>query len=204
MFFPLRLFLRYMGGTSVLWTDYGRSVSCCPQEGSVVEKGNFVCCSEQTLQRNGFHGCQEDWQVDKVGSRLGKSASFKPASESARRSTAHLDNDIYSDIKRSKRSCHEKKKRCEDLQIPPVNIQMAVQKQNDTSQISTDACIAVGSGGGVFTSRLPSPTPRMIWSKSLKSNRVRVEDNRVKLFPDFAGCPDWVKPLMYVEYQVNA
>lgn len=53
--------------------------------------------------------------------------------------------------------------------------------------------------GGIATSRL-LPHTHMT---ETKSDRCRITDTNPVLFPAFDGCPDWVKPLMYVEYQVS-
>ncbi len=200
LFYPVSApTLSSMVGKSALWTDYGRSGSCSAHEGSAAKEENDVDVSEQASRRSDFHACKEAELLVVVESRLGKFASCQQASESAKRSPSHTDDDTCNSRTRCKRFCPEANKTCEHSQIDPNHVNTVIQTQHATPESSKETCSVVW-GGGVFTSRISSPTPRMIWTKS---NRLRVEDNRVRVFPDFAGCPDWVKPLMYVEYQVR-
>jgi hypothetical protein len=58
-----------------------------------------------------------------------------------------------------------------------------------------------GFGGGVVTSR--SPNPEKIPDPA-RANRVKILDTMLRKHPKFEGCPDWVKPLMFIEYQVTS
>ena len=193
-----------MAERSVIWTDSGRLGSCSAKEGSATKEDNFVGFSEQASRRNDFHGCQEAVRIGKVA-RPGKSASYQRENESAKRSPSHAYEENSSNKTRSKRPCPEKIIHLEHSDPdpkPPTKIDPDPKPPTQSQMTAPESSKEAGGvvfGGGVFTSRLPSPTPRMIWTKS---NRMRVEDNRIRLFPDFPGCPDWVKPLMYVEYQV--
>ena len=58
------------------------------------------------------------------------------------------------------------------------------------------------SMSGIITSRLSSPVPLLRDNNSAISSRVRIRRESFQAVPEFAGCPDWVKPLMLYEYQV--
>jgi hypothetical protein len=55
------------------------------------------------------------------------------------------------------------------------------------------------SHGGVLTSKFGLPTSKM---QARLPKRMRKE-LKVDGFPKFDGCSDWIKPIMYREYQVN-
>jgi hypothetical protein len=189
-----------MSERSVFWTGYGRSGSCSAQEGPAEkDEEHVIGVCEQASPRNDFRTWNEAMRLAEGDSRLGISSSGQPRIESAKRSPSHSEDDNWSNRTRFKRPCLETKKPFEDSQSQTNNLIIAIHLPKDKPENLKQECNVVG-GGGVFSSRLPSPSPRVMWNKS---NRIRVEDNRERSFPDFAGCPDWVKPLMYVEYQVS-
>jgi hypothetical protein len=55
-------------------------------------------------------------------------------------------------------------------------------------------------GGGIITSRIPRITNVPI-PRDLRIDRYRIEALESQSIPLFAGCPDWVKPMLYYEYQ---
>jgi hypothetical protein len=59
---------------------------------------------------------------------------------------------------------------------------------------------AISPAGGILTSRWFGPV-QQINHASLKT-RIRHEI-KLDLLPEFHGCPDWIKPIMYREYQVS-
>ena len=54
--------------------------------------------------------------------------------------------------------------------------------------------------GGVFTCRASRGPLSVLVQADV--NRFRLMDERPHVIPEFAGCPDWTKALMFVEYQV--
>ncbi len=70
------------------------------------------------------------------------------------------------------------------------------QHEHDTFNVGHSSPVM----GGVITSRAPSPIP--CWARE-RGNRIRIECVSENDLPSFPECPDWVKPLMYVEYQVG-
>ncbi len=55
------------------------------------------------------------------------------------------------------------------------------------------------SYGGLLTSKFCNP---LVKKQPNISERIRKEI-KVEGFPKFSGCPDWIKPIMYREYQVS-
>ena len=57
--------------------------------------------------------------------------------------------------------------------------------------------------GGLLTSRIPRgwqiPVPR-----EFRAARFKIELSQTNILPQFQGCPNWIKNLMYFEYQVIA
>ena len=57
--------------------------------------------------------------------------------------------------------------------------------------------------GGILTFRKQLPSPHLL---NGRKNRLRIQETRSEElhgFPDFPGCPDWAKPMMFTEYQVS-
>jgi hypothetical protein len=57
--------------------------------------------------------------------------------------------------------------------------------------------------GGVLSSRFTLPDISLPVSLSAYRNRLHLKDERAQMFPSFAGCPAWAKPLLFQEYQVQ-
>ena len=55
---------------------------------------------------------------------------------------------------------------------------------------------------GLLTSRTILPSPLNFILASEDRARLRIRDNSYQVFPQFADCPDWTKPLIFAEYQV--
>jgi hypothetical protein len=56
--------------------------------------------------------------------------------------------------------------------------------------------------GGVYTSRLSISVPFL--SRIFGDvNRIRLVDTRPRVYPEFLGCPDWAKSLMFSQYEVR-
>jgi hypothetical protein len=53
--------------------------------------------------------------------------------------------------------------------------------------------------GGMITSRLPCPIP--CFSQN-RPSCLRIRDYSDCIYPEFPGCPNWIKPLVFIEYQV--
>ncbi len=65
---------------------------------------------------------------------------------------------------------------------------------------------ANAAAGGMLTSLVPppgAPSPTL-WGPDRRPSRVRIEEEEGgrATVPQFAGCPDWVKPLLFAEFQV--
>ena len=56
--------------------------------------------------------------------------------------------------------------------------------------------------GGILSSRLTSHVMSLSEFLPVSPNRLRIKDERAHVFPTFAGCPPWAKPLLYQEFQV--
>ena len=69
----------------------------------------------------------------------------------------------------------------------------------DMKRSSFEAAV-VSPSGGVLTSRSLDPLHPVKCTALM--NRIRHRIN-LDLLPAFAGCPDWIKPMMYQEYQVT-
>ena len=53
--------------------------------------------------------------------------------------------------------------------------------------------------GGVITSRRPSADIRL--SQTI-TNRMKIQRPDAHNFPEFKGCKDWMKPMMFIQYEV--
>jgi hypothetical protein len=69
-----------------------------------------------------------------------------------------------------------------------------------TVSLAPNEC--AGVSGGLFTSRLPCPVKLLHCFFTVRPNRIRIQDDRPTIYPEFAGAPTWSKPLLYAEYQV--
>jgi hypothetical protein len=56
--------------------------------------------------------------------------------------------------------------------------------------------------GGALSCRFTSHDMTLPGSFSDNPNRLHIKDERAHMYPVFAGCPSWAKPLLFQEYQV--
>ena len=99
----------------------------------------------------------------------------------------------------AKRHCKEKLRVSEDDDSSDVSNSEKYASRGYISKTYNSA--TNGPLGGLFTSRLTPSTAGMVWSSP---NRIRLTDTRDRVYPGFDGCPDWVKPMMHIEYEVKS
>jgi hypothetical protein len=73
-------------------------------------------------------------------------------------------------------------------------------EQFSSSLEKIEATVVSPSGGVVVSNRF---MPNHQIKTTIQEDRVRHEI-RLNSLPKFAGCPDWTKPMMYQEFQVES
>ncbi len=78
--------------------------------------------------------------------------------------------------------------------------------QNDQQITSSSSAVELKKPhefGGVVTSRSPFPYPPSISEDYLNLNLHTIKVSRNSSIPEFVGCSNWAKSLLYAQYQVS-
>ena len=91
---------------------------------------------------------------------------------------------------------HEEPPNRSDAPIEPATAGAAASRM----QLLALPSKAASKNAGVYTFREQPPVLPFL---RVEEGMVKIRDDTPLTFPSFAGCPDWVKPLMYEHHQVR-